>query len=236
MEQLEVFVATKCMQNYDYSIWSKILVLSSYLPYAIYIGMYAIGIFLRRYQLYYMLLSIGMTIEWCICLAIQRIIKIEPHIKNCGGKYSMPSSPCQDVFFFYTMVMTYFILQRKRLGLYDGILLNLLPIMVCISRYLLGFDTIPEIFAGSLAGIFIACTWQYMIFVHIRHKTNYILSWRISRLFRLQDDYLFIRRDIDNEEYESPNDMLISDEANEFLVKENCAFCNMNIEHDMHIS
>jgi membrane-associated phospholipid phosphatase len=233
IEQLEQYMALRCVPHYDYGLFVRFLVICQFTPLYLTIGMYAITFTYKYQELYYRFFSIGLTLNWLLSLALQYLIQSKPHIQNCGGGYSMPSWHAQHVFFFYTMIVTYLILQKKHMGALNLLLLNSVPALVCAARLMLGFNTFSELMVGNIIGVTFGFLYQYTLFKWVKPRVHRLLKIPILQWFGFRDHFFFTT---DEEEYEKKKlDLPIGvTEQDLDFPRATCIYCQLGITHEIH--
>lgn len=234
IEQLEVYTALRCVPHYDYGYFTRFLVICQFFPLYLTIGMWAMTFIYKYQEIYFRFFSIGLTLNWLLNLALQYMFRQRPHIQGCGGGYSMPSWHSQHVFFFYTIVITYLIIQKRHMGAFNLLLLNAVPALVCASRLTLGFNTFSELMVGNIVGVAFAAISQLVVFKWLRPKVPKLLEYRLVQWLGYRDHLLnMASNDSDGEEerYLSPRSF---DKELEF-TKATCIFCQLGTAHQIHI-
>ena len=191
IEQLEHYTAMRCIPDYDYGLFSRFLVICQFTPLYLTIGMCAVSLTYKNQEIYYRFFSIGLSLNWLLNLFLQYVIQSEPHIKNCGKGYSMPSWHSQHVFFFYSMIITYLIIRKKTLPVLNLMILNSVPSLVCAARLMLGFNTFSELMVGNIVGVTFGFLYQYALFRWIKPRVGSLLSFRIIRWLGFRDHFFF---------------------------------------------
>jgi hypothetical protein len=85
IEQLEQYVALRCVPHYDYGYFMRFLVFCQFTPLYLTAGMYAVTLTFKYQELYYRFFSLGLTLNSLLNTCLQYLIRSEPHIQNCGG-------------------------------------------------------------------------------------------------------------------------------------------------------
>jgi membrane-associated phospholipid phosphatase len=229
IDQLEEYTALRCVPHYDYGIFTRFLVICQFFPLYLTIGMYAVTLTYKYQEVYYRFFSLGLTLNWLLNLALQYVIRSEPHIHNCGGGYSMPSWHAQHVFFFYTVLITYFILKKQHIGAFNLMLLNSIPALVCASRLTLGFNTFSELMVGNIIGVTFGFFYQVVLFTWVKPNIPKLLQFRVCKWLGYTDHFFFT----DEEDSEKDEPLVSNSQAFKGRVA-TCMLCQLDVYHYMH--
>lgn len=223
IDQLEIYVALKCLPSYDHSIFMRTLVVCQFFPLFLTIGMYTISLTYKYQELYYRFFSFGLTLNWLLNWLLQNIIQSKPRIQNCGDGFAMPSFHSQHCFFFYTMVITYLLLQRRRMGIFNLLILNAVPALVCAARFTLGFNTFSELMVGCIMGTSFGFVYQYILLKWVKPRVPRLLEVHIVRWLGFTDHFFY------------EEDVPVSNNEKDLaFAKATCIYCQLGFGHEIH--
>jgi hypothetical protein len=144
----------------------------------------------------------------------------------------MPSWHAQHVFFFYAMVITYLVLQRKHISATNLMILNSVPALVCTSRLTLGFNTFPELMIGNIIGVTFGFIYQYSLFKWIKPRVNKILAHPFVRWLGYRDHFFYL--DDNGDPYEWDSSSVKQKKEDDMLSKDTCLYCQLGTPHQTH--
>lgn len=221
IEQLEQYVVLRCAPHYDFSIFTRTLVIFQFFPLFLTIGMYAITLTYKYQELYYRCFSLGITLNWLLNLGLSYFFHSPPHIQNCGTNYSMPSWHSQHVFFFYTMVTTYALFKKQKLGAINLVFLNTIPALVCAARLMLGFNTFSELMVGNIIGVTFAFAYQLFLLKVVQPRVPWFLGFPFVKFMGYRDHFFFTNSD--------------DETICKTQERESCFLCQLGVAHKLHL-
>lgn len=167
-------------------ILSPLFIAADYFPLVITLAMFAITLY--HYEIYFLMISIVLTLDWGINVALQYIIKQVARYPNCGGKYEMPSFSTQHAILFMTLVITFFALWRERMSISKIFLANFLVTFVIVARVFLGINTVLQLVIGAVVGLVEGLIAQLIIFYCIYPYFDKIITWKVAVLIGLENN------------------------------------------------
>lgn len=227
IEQLEVYTALRCSPHYDYGVFTRFLVICQFFPLYLSIGMFALTLAYKYQEIYYRCFSVGLALNWLLNWALQSIFRSEPHIQNCGTEHSSPSWHSQHAFFFYTLVTTYVLFKKQRLGALNLVFLNTMPALVCAARLMLGFNTFSELMIGNIVGVTFAFAYQLFLLKVIQPRVPWLLDFTLMKYLGYKDHFFFT----------SPEDkhpLPTETEEDCSYVTATCYLCQLGLPHKLH--
>jgi membrane-associated phospholipid phosphatase len=228
IQQLEIYTALRCAPHYDYGVFTRFLVICQFFPLYLSIGMYAVTLTYKYQELYYRCFSLGLTLNWLLNWALQYVFMSKPHIQGCGDGYSMPSWHSQHAFFFYTMVTTYVLFKKQRLGAVNLVFLNAMPALVCAARLMLGFNTFSELMVGNIVGVTFAFVYQLFLLKVVQPRVPWLLEFTLFKFLGYKDHFFFTNSD--NEKLPTSSKC-----GDEHYVGETCYLCQYDSPHKLHL-
>lgn len=141
IHQLESYVVLRCVPEYDYSIFSRFLVICQFLPFYISIAIFTVTFTYQYKELYYAFFSLGITLNWLSGIGLQYLIDSRPTLEGCGEPRSTPAWHSQHIFFIYMIFISYMIIQKHKTSLRYIVLLHALPALVCVARSTLNISS-----------------------------------------------------------------------------------------------
>lgn len=185
LESLEC-VADSC-GLYNPDMWgSHIAIALDFYPIFLTFGIYVLSLY--KYELYFALVSLSLTIGWIINFIIQRSLGETARFPDCGSPYQMPSFASQQIVTFETMMTLFMIVWGNRFKLKLIILLRTFTFGVLVSRIFLGINTTDQLLIGALMGFLLAILYHTIIYYIIFPYFGKILNWSLIRWLGLEDN------------------------------------------------
>ncbi len=177
---------TSCPLYIDTPFIAPFFVAADYYPVILTATMWAITLY--HYELYFFILSICLSIDWGLNALLQYTIKMPGRYVGCGTKYEMPSFASQHAVFFLTLILTFFVIWKKRVSPYRLFLANFLTIFALLARVYIGINRPSELIIGASVGLVEALILQYIIYLFVYPNIDSILSWKVVNFIGLEDN------------------------------------------------
>ena len=166
---------------------AHIAIAFDYYPIFLTIGMYAISLY--KYELYFAMVSVLLTINWLISYIIQRAIVGESYrFIDCGSPYQMPSFGSQHIIVFETLMILYMLTWGSKFYFKLIILLRLFTSGVLVSRIFLGINTVEQLLMGAVIGFFEGIIYHLLIYYVLFPYFSHILEWTLIQWLGLEDN------------------------------------------------
>ncbi len=163
-----------------------LFIAADYFPLIITVAMFAIALY--HYDIYFFLISLILTFDWGLNVALQYIIRQPPRYHDCGSKYEMPSCSTQHGLLFMTIVLTFFVFWRERISISKLFLANFLVTFVITARVYLGVNTVLELVIGAIVGVVEGLFFQLIIYFFIYPNFDNIVSWKAAIFIGLKNN------------------------------------------------
>jgi hypothetical protein len=168
-------------KNFETSIpGSSFLILLDFYPIGLTLGLAGIAVY--KQELYLLLFSLSLSLNWLINLFFQQVaFRQEGAFPGCGSRYQMPSFSSQQIVCFQTMVAFYTIAWTRRVFYLNSLSMHCFSALVVFARTFIGINTVAQLMAGAgfgfVDGILFHCIIYFLIFPNFKA----ILGWRFSR-------------------------------------------------------
>ncbi|RYX79893.1 hypothetical protein EON71_00115 [bacterium] len=194
---LEYYMILKCSSTYEPVLQDRILLILTFFPFFSKLVSIVVGFVADRKEIYYQFFAFGCVLNSQLNFLLTRLViytnflpEKNEYMNKCGGTMRMPSWHAQHVFFFYISVIMYFFRRETKINELQMIVIHLIPGLVCISRFGLGFNTFLEVLMGSICGILFGIFYEYAIMVIVEPQIPWLISTRISKYLNFVDNIL----------------------------------------------
>lgn len=182
---LECVVVDSC-QLYNSSMWgAHIAIALDFYPLFLMIGMYTISLY--KYELYFAMVSICLTLGWIINFVIQRCFGETARFPDCGSPYQTPSFASQQIVTFEVLMTLYMLTWGHKLKLKLIILMRIFTFAVLVSRIFIGINTISQLLVGALLGFLLGIFYHIVIYFIIYPHFRRILEFTVLQWFGIVD-------------------------------------------------
>jgi len=168
--------------------WSGLLVALDYYPTYLTVAFYSISLY--QHEFYLFLLSLCLTADTGVNIALQYIIKQPGPFPGCGTQYEMPSFSTQHSSMVVCMLMSFMLLWRVSVPSKKIFLLFVFLYGAIVARVYCGINSRWQLLAGALAGTVEGLIYQAIIYFLIYPYYKTILSWRLAAFLDLKDHLL----------------------------------------------
>jgi membrane-associated phospholipid phosphatase len=187
LSSIECAVIDTCKLYNPNLFGAHIAVALDFYPVFLTISMYVLSLY--RYELYFALISVSLTLNWIINTIIQRFIIGEAvRFPDCGSPFQMPSFSSQHIVLFETMMFLYMLTWCSKVKIKLLILIRLFTFAVLVSRIYIGINTIPQLLVGGAIGFSLAILYHLIILYIIFPYFSNILNWTLIRWMGLEDN------------------------------------------------
>lgn len=188
--RLNVVVEGMCPDFVEADFWSGLLVALDYYPTYLTVAMYTLSLY--QHELYLLLVSLALTADTGINIALQYIIKQAPAYMGCGGPYEMPSFATEHAAVFVCMMSSFAFLWRLTVPSKKIFLLFLFLFSTQFARVYIGINTRTQLMVGSLVGVAEGLIFQAFIYFVVYPRRQWLMDlhmfgWRLSEYFEMQD-------------------------------------------------
>lgn len=167
-------------------IIGPLFIAADYFPLIITIAMFSVTLY--HYELYFFLISLILTFDWGLNVALQYIIRQPARFSGCGSKYEMPSFSTQHAMLFLTLIITFFALFRYRMAPSKIFLAMFLTVFVILARVYIGINTAQQLVIGAFVGVLEGVAFQCIIYFCIYPYFNQIVTWKVAVLIGLENN------------------------------------------------
>lgn len=182
----------ECVTNgvcplYDEGVWgAPITVALDFYPIFLTVGMYAISLY--QYELYFALVSLGLTANWGINVFLQHVVfKQLGAFAGCGSTYQMPSFSSQHIVMFNALMACYMMGWGKRFAGKLILLMQLFTAAVLVSRIFIGINTRAQLLVGGLLGFGLGVGYHCILYYLIYPRFGKILEWQWAQWVGIVD-------------------------------------------------
>lgn len=187
LKALECAITDVC-PLYDSNVWgSEVAIALDFYPLFLTLGIYIVSLY--KYELYFAIVSVILTMNWGINTFLQRVVFGESaRFIGCGSAYQMPSFSSQHIVLFEVLMTLYMITWGRRVFVKLTILLRLFSFAVLTARIFIGINTPQQLFMGALAG-FVEGLIFHMIILYIAFPYfGDVLNLTLIRWMGLEDN------------------------------------------------
>jgi len=172
---------------YDHDVFgAHITIALDFYPIFLTVGIYAVSLY--KYELYFALVSVVLTLNWGVNYGIQRMVGPSSRFPECGSAYQMPSFSSQHIVLFETMMALFMLTWGQKLYIKLIILLRLFSFAVLVSRIYIGVNTTTQLLAGAGVGFVSAIVYHIIIYFLIYPYFTRILDFTLMRWLGLEDN------------------------------------------------
>jgi hypothetical protein len=169
-----------------YGIMGPLMVALDFYPHLLTLTLYAITLY--HNELYFLLLSICLTLDTFVSVGLQYAIGLPSRFPGCGNQYEMPSFSSQHITLFITMVLTFSSVWRRSIAARRIVLINTGMAFTQIARVYIGINRSSELFFGCMVGLIESALFQCIIYFIIYPLFDAILNTRLARFMNLEDN------------------------------------------------
>lgn len=178
--KLDRVVADDCPLFVNNWFIGPIAVAVDFYPY--YVTFVLWGLTLYQPELFTLLLSTTLSIDFLVNVALTYIFRIPPRNPDCGGPYEMPSFATQHIFVFTIIIILLIDLWDLHTSPWRLMMLQIFHTIVIAARVYIGINTITQLYAGALVGIIEAMIFQWIIqYIHTE-KIWFLELWPVKKL------------------------------------------------------
>lgn len=164
---------------YHHTTLSPLLLITTFFTHYLTIGFFAVSLY--QHELYALLVSFALTVNFFIHHLLQLIAKTPPRFVGCYTEYGSPSLVTQHLLFFDVIVMTYPYFFKRPVRLQIILLVRFFVWFVLFAWVYIGANTTLELAWGALAGITLALLFQTFVWLFVAPYTKYWLSLWICK-------------------------------------------------------
>lgn len=178
---------------FENTIIGPLFVLIDYYPILVSISIFMLSLY--RAELMFRILALLMIADVFVNWLLREAIFIVPsRLTGCGNVYEMPSFATQHLVFL-TFLLHYIMLRRKKpINKKLLFMLHMMSFFGTVARIYIGFNTLSELYAGSLVGLIEGLICCPLIVDRIIDKRTEFLKWaggnRIA-LWLFSDETIF---------------------------------------------
>lgn len=147
---LECSVYPACPLYDPTPFFASVFIIINYYPLFFDVSLWVITIY--AWEFFFSYLSLAVLIDLLISYALRYIILSPQRFPNCGPNYGMPAYSSELMLLLNTMGICYIILWNRKISLVKIGILNLVTMVVILSRVYVGYNTNAEIIVGALIG------------------------------------------------------------------------------------
>jgi hypothetical protein len=177
-----------CPEFIPVDFWSGLLVALDFYPTYLSISFYAISLY--QHEFYLFLLSLCLTADTGVNVALQYIIRQPGPFPGCGTQFEMPSFSTQHSSMLVCMLMSFMLIWRISVPSKKIFLLFLFLYGALVARIFCGINSRWQLLAGSLVGTVEGLLYQSIIYFLIYPRYKNILSWRLATFLDIKDHLL----------------------------------------------
>lgn len=188
--ELQVECIVQNCPAYVHTHYSPYLLITVFFPHYLTFGLFAMSLY--RQELYVLLMSFMLMINYPINVLLQHAIKDPPRFPLCYNDFGSPSFATQHLILFDVIIMTYPYFFGKLTGFKGIIILRLSTMFTLFAWIYVGANDIVELFWGAFFGLILAIMFQIMIHLLIKPNVSWILSWSFCSYLSIVDTFLLL--------------------------------------------
>lgn len=173
---------------YQHTKFSPALLMTVFFTHYLTIGLFAVSLY--QHELYAMLISFALSVNYGIHYLLQIIARTQPRFVNCYTEYGSPSLVTQHLIFFDVLVMTYPFFFKRALRPKVVILLRFSVWFVLFAWVYIGANTIIELAWGALAGVVLALIFQLLVRMFVVPRARFWVAHWLFQQFHIIDTLL----------------------------------------------
>lgn len=186
-------VAADCPEFLWASWGSGFMIALDYYPTYLTVVMYSLSLY--QHDLYLFLVSLSLSFDTGINIALLWIIQQPGPFPNCGSTYEMPSFATQHAAIFVCMMSSYAFLWRLSVPSKKIFLMYLFLFSVQLARVYIGSNTRIQLLVGSVVGVVEGLIYQAIIYFVIYPRRRSIMEahlfgWRVAEFFELSSSLM----------------------------------------------
>ena len=166
--------------------------------YPYYITMAIWGITMFQYELFTLILSITLTLDF-VANFLFSFATTYGYYPSCGSSHEMPSFATQHIFVFTIIIISLINKWELDISPFKLLFIQTFHFLVIASRIYIGINTIPQLFVGAFIGLAEGLIFQYTIDYIFTHKI-WFLETRIFKFVGIKDEiskksFLWVQKD-----------------------------------------
>lgn len=130
--------------------FAPVFIIINYYPLFFDVSLWMITLY--SWEFFFAFLSLAVFIDFLLSYALRYIIQTPQRFPDCGPTYGMPAYSSELMLLLNTMAICYILLWNRKISLIKIGILNMVTMVVILSRVYIGSNTNLEIIVGALIG------------------------------------------------------------------------------------
>lgn len=160
--------------------FAPVFIIINYWPLFFDVSLWMLSLY--SWEFFFSFLSIVVFIDLGLNYALRYIILSPQRFTDCGPNYGMPAYSSELLLLLNTMALCYILLWNRNISFLKIYMLNLVTMVVILSRVYIGMNTNAEIIVGGLIGTVEGLLWSFILYRFRMYFSKLARSELFSRL------------------------------------------------------
>lgn len=166
--------------------WGAAMYALTFYPFLVTVSLFAMSIYINEFYLF--AISIMLTVDKMINIALKEILAIESVYPGCGSKHGSPPLVTQHAILLETIFISYILIYKPSRSIILMLFVKTFSIFTIYAWIYIGFNTISQLVIGALIGFAEGICFQLFMYFLIRNYIYYLLSTRFCQFIALEDN------------------------------------------------